>query len=116
MTYLAAGRLDEAASQAQDALALTRRLGARGSEAEALGLAGDVASADGAEDPEGSYRAALALADELGMRPLAAHCHLGLGKLYARSGPAREGADAPHHRDDAVPRDGHAVLAGAGGG
>jgi hypothetical protein len=24
--------------------------------------------------------------DELGMRPVAAHCHLGLGKLYARSG------------------------------
>ncbi len=30
--------------------------------------------------------AALALADELGMRPLAAHCHLGLGTLYATIG------------------------------
>ena len=28
----------------------------------------------------------LALADELGMRPLVAHCHLGLGKLYRRTG------------------------------
>jgi hypothetical protein len=28
---------------------------------------------------------ALALADELGMRPLVAHCHLGLGKLYHRT-------------------------------
>ena len=27
-----------------------------------------------------------ALADELGMRPLVAHCHLGLGKLYRRTG------------------------------
>jgi hypothetical protein len=29
---------------------------------------------------------ALALAGELGMRPLVAHCHLGLGKLYRRTG------------------------------
>jgi hypothetical protein len=28
----------------------------------------------------------MTLADELGMRPLAAHCHLGLGTLYARVG------------------------------
>jgi uncharacterized protein HemY len=28
---------------------------------------------------------ALALADELGMRPLVAHCHLGLGRLYLRT-------------------------------
>jgi hypothetical protein len=26
-----------------------------------------------------------ALAEELGMRPLLAHCHLGLGKLYRRT-------------------------------
>ena len=25
------------------------------------------------------------MADELGMRPLTAHCHLGLGKLYRRT-------------------------------
>ena len=116
MTYLSAGRIDEAASHAREALALSRRLGARGSEAHALCLAGDVASTGGAEDAEGYYREALALADELGMRPLAAHCHLGLGKLYRAHGQARAGAGAPHHRDDDVPRDGHAVLAGAGGG
>jgi hypothetical protein len=28
----------------------------------------------------------MGLADELGMRPLVAHCHLGLGKLYRRTG------------------------------
>jgi hypothetical protein len=50
------------------------------------GLAGDVAWAGGAEDAEGYYREALALADTLGMRPLVAHCHLGLGKLYQRAG------------------------------
>jgi tetratricopeptide (TPR) repeat protein len=32
------------------------------------------------------YQQALALADELGMRPLQAHCHRGLGMLYAKLG------------------------------
>jgi tetratricopeptide (TPR) repeat protein len=88
-----AGRIDEAASHAQEALALTRRLGARAGEADALCLAGAVASTGGAEDAERYYREALALAGELGMRPLVAHCHLGLGKLYRRTAkrdPARE--------------------------
>jgi Tetratricopeptide repeat len=35
---------------------------------------------------EARCRAALTLAEELGMRPLVAHCHLGLGKLYRRTG------------------------------
>ena len=39
------------------------------------------------------YRQALALAEELGMRPLQAHCHLGLGTLYAQAGQ-REQAHA----------------------
>ena len=90
MTYLSAGRIDEAASHAREALALARRLGARGSEAHALCLAGDVASTGGAEDAAGYYREALALADELGMRPLVAHCHLGLGKLCWRTGRRQE--------------------------
>ena len=59
---------------------------ARASEAHALCLAGDVASTGGAEDAEGYYREALTLAGELGMRPLVAHCHLGLGRLYRRTG------------------------------
>jgi tetratricopeptide (TPR) repeat protein len=86
MTYLSAGRIDEAASHAREALELTRRLGARASEAHALCLTGDVASAGGAVDTEAYYHDALALAGELGMRPLLAHCHLGLGKLYWRTG------------------------------
>jgi tetratricopeptide (TPR) repeat protein len=85
-TYLSAGRIDEAASLAREALELTRRLRARASEAHALCLTGDVASAGGAVDAEAYYHDALALADELGMRPLIAHCHLGLGKLYRRTG------------------------------
>ena len=34
------------------------------------------------EQADGHYRAALVLADQLAMRPLVAHCHLGLGTLY----------------------------------
>ena len=39
-----------------------------------------------AEQAEAHYRQALALAEELGMRPLQAHCHLGLGTLYVKTG------------------------------
>jgi predicted protein tyrosine phosphatase len=39
-----------------------------------------------AESGEVHYRKALAFAQPRGMRPLAAHCHLGLGKLYRRTG------------------------------
>ena len=38
------------------------------------------------EQAEVYYRQALALAEELGMRPLQAHCHLGLGTLYVKTG------------------------------
>jgi len=88
MSYLSAGRIDEAASYAGEALALTRRLGARASEAHALCLAGDIASE--AEDAESYYRDAVALAGQLGMRPLVAHCHFGLGRVYRRTGKREE--------------------------
>src|SRR5438128_1547 len=90
MTYLSAGRIDEAAGHARKALALTRGLGARASEAHALCLTGDVASAGGAVDAEAYYHDALALAGRLGMLPLVAHCHLGLGKLYRRTGKRQQ--------------------------
>jgi sugar phosphate isomerase/epimerase len=51
-------------------------------------LLGEIAAArrDPPEHADGHYRDALALAEELGMRPLVAHCQLGLGKLYRRIG------------------------------
>jgi sugar phosphate isomerase/epimerase len=62
-------------------------------EALALKILGDVhahahapAETEQAEDAEGYYREALTLAQDLGMRPLVAHCHLGLGRLYRRTG------------------------------
>jgi hypothetical protein len=37
------------------------------------------------EKAEAHYHQASALANGLGMRPLLAHCHLGLGRLYPRN-------------------------------
>jgi uncharacterized protein HemY len=45
-------------------------------------------------EAEVRYRDARAVANELGMRPMVAHCHLGLGKLYGRTG---NGAKAEEH-------------------
>ena len=39
-----------------------------------------------AEEAEASFGEAMALAVELGMRPIVAHCHLGFGKLDRRTG------------------------------
>ena len=36
---------------------------------------------------------ALALAEEIGMRPLQAHCHHGLGTLYATTGRLEQARD-----------------------
>jgi hypothetical protein len=50
---------------------------------------GDIAIHPDRFDPESGeahYRQALALAEPRGMRPLVAQCHLGLGKLYRRTG------------------------------
>ena len=60
-----------------------------GFAAHALHLLGDVATHPerfDANNGESHYRGALALAEPRGMRPLVAHCHLGLGKLYRRMG------------------------------
>jgi tetratricopeptide (TPR) repeat protein len=84
-----AGRLEDAHALAERALALTRAHQERGYQAYTLRLLGDIAAR---REPlesvpaEASYRQALALAEELGMRPLQAHCHLGLGTLYAQGG------------------------------
>jgi predicted ATPase/class 3 adenylate cyclase len=81
------GRIEEAWQHARQALDLARQQKARGEEACALHQLGAVqAHADppDAAQAEASYQQALTLAKELGMRPLIAHCHLGLGALYAK--------------------------------
>jgi len=85
---LLAGRMDEAIREAAYALELARRSKQRGNEAWALRLAGEIAARrdpSECEKADAAYREALALAAELGMRPLVAHCHLGLGELYRRT-------------------------------
>jgi class 3 adenylate cyclase/tetratricopeptide (TPR) repeat protein len=87
--YLLAGRVDEAWQHACQALDLARQLKARGDEAHALFQLGAVhAQADPPEVAQGEaqYQAALALAEALGMCPLQAHCHHGIGTLYAKVG------------------------------
>jgi tetratricopeptide (TPR) repeat protein len=67
-----------------------------GFEAHARHLLGDVATQPDQFDAgrgESHYRQALALAERLGMDPLIAHCHLGLGKVCLRTG-TREQAQA----------------------
>jgi tetratricopeptide (TPR) repeat protein len=87
--YLCAGRLADAHTLAVQALVLAHEHKERGTEAWTLRLLGDIAmhrEPPEAEPAENHYQQALALADELGMRPLQAHCHLGLGRLYGQSG------------------------------
>jgi tetratricopeptide (TPR) repeat protein len=87
--YLLAGRLQDASTLAGRALESSRAHRERGNQAYALRLLGDIAAQH--EPPERNqaseyYRQAITLADELGMRPLEAHCHRGLGTLYATTG------------------------------
>ena len=81
-----AGRLEEAHTLAEHTLALARRHQERGRQAYALHLLGDIAARRGPPEielAEAFYQQALTLAEDLGMRPLQAHCHHGLGTLYA---------------------------------
>ena len=82
-------RGEDAWQHARQALNLARQLKERSSEALALHQLGVVqAHADppDIEQAETHYQQALVLAEELGMRPLQAHCHCGLGTLYAATG------------------------------
>ena len=87
--HVRAGRPDGAFALAAQALDLAQEHRERGHEAHALRLLGlieierEVPNLDRAEE---NYQKALALANQLGMRPLQAHCHVGLGRLYRRRG------------------------------
>jgi len=87
--YLLIGQRGEAINWAAQALELAHRCDERGHLAWTLRLMGDIAANDvaaRAADAEASYSEALDLGREAGMRPLQAHCHLGLGRLYRRIG------------------------------
>jgi tetratricopeptide (TPR) repeat protein len=83
------GRDEEAWQHACQALDLARQLKERGNEACALHQLGTVLAHVAPPDvvqAEAHYRHALTLAEELGMRPLQAHCYRGMGTLYATVG------------------------------
>jgi class 3 adenylate cyclase/tetratricopeptide (TPR) repeat protein len=87
--YLLAGREADARAAAHRALGLACQHKERGHEAYTLRLLGEIAAREDSLDlgeARNHYRQALALAEELGMRPLIAHCHVGLGKLYRQIG------------------------------
>lgn len=87
--YLMAGRLEDALRSAREAISRGHAGKQRGYEAMAWRLLGDIhARRDPAEASEAvrAFGQALALAEALGMRPLIARCHLGLGTLCRRMG------------------------------
>ena len=117
---LLAGHLEEAHVLAEGALSLARAHHERGNEAYALYLhrrdSRCGASLRSARLPQPTTSRPCVLAEELGMRPLQAHCHRGLGTLSAQdrsagAGPCRA---VDGHRD--VPHHGHDVLAASGRG
>jgi tetratricopeptide (TPR) repeat protein len=86
---LLANRVEEARTCADRAVTLARGRGERGYEAWACRLLGEIASHHACLDEVTAaayYGAAMTLATELGMRPLQAHCHRGLGTLYRQTG------------------------------
>jgi tetratricopeptide (TPR) repeat protein len=92
--YMLADRTDEAKAFARRGLELATENKDQGTRVWLLGILGDLSArrAD-VEQAKLTYGEALALAQELGMRPVEAHCHVGLGSLYAATGK-RERAHA----------------------
>jgi class 3 adenylate cyclase/tetratricopeptide (TPR) repeat protein len=89
--YLLLDRLDNARRVANRAIEFSSSQ--PGFAAYALHLIGAIATHPDAFDPksgEAYYRRALALSEPLGMRPLVAHCHLGLGTLCRCTGHAAQ--------------------------
>jgi tetratricopeptide (TPR) repeat protein len=84
-SYLLSGRIDEATKATQRALQLCRKYNSRGYEGWALRLLGEIFCHEKAysfQKSENYYVEAMALAKELGMYPLTAHCHMGLARVY----------------------------------
>ena len=89
-----AGDLERAETIATQAVHRTRMCGERSAEAYACWLAGTIHHSRAADLSAAAnmFEAAKAVADELGLQPLLAHCHLGLGDLYERLGSSSEGS------------------------
>jgi class 3 adenylate cyclase/tetratricopeptide (TPR) repeat protein len=85
-TSLLEGRVGAAKRQAERALLLASSSGERGYQAWAHKLLGDAVQRDSqdASDAVAQYDRSMSLANELTMRPLQAHVHFGLARLYCR--------------------------------
>jgi tetratricopeptide (TPR) repeat protein len=95
--YLVAGPRDELLRLVGRALECSPDLKERGHQAWLLRLLGEITARRDppeAEQAQRYYRQALALADARGMRPLQAHCHRGLGTLYATNGQREQARTA----------------------
>jgi len=93
---LAARALPQAREHAEVALVLSREQMGGGDEAWSFHLLGAINASEESASvtvSEDHYRHGLARAEELGMRPLVAHCHLGLGRLYRRTAKREEAAE-----------------------
>ncbi|MGE5201441.1 MAG: hypothetical protein ACM3O6_05190 [Acidobacteriota bacterium] len=85
--------MEEARATAERALASTLECKHRVCEAWALRLLGEIAFGGDAPEIETArdyYMRALALAEELGMRPLIGCCHLGRGRILQRESKGEE--------------------------
>ena len=94
---LLARRLTQAEDSGARALELFRALRERGNEAHTLHLLGEVFRQHDPHDggrAERAYTRSMALAEERGMRPLMARCHLGLGLLYGQQGERSKARDS----------------------
>jgi len=93
IVLLRCGKSDEAAQAIARVMELTSLRELRGSYARSLYTAATVhASGDAADEARARshFVEALALSEELGMRPLVAQCHQGLGMLLRREGETEE--------------------------
>ncbi len=93
--YLLADRIDDAGGQADRALGLSREHNERANLAYALRMVGEIAARSGprhGHDAGELYLSGIALASELGMRPLVARCRAGLGAWYRRTGRPADAA------------------------
>jgi len=97
-THLVAGRPKDAEAVGRRAIELAVTQGERGQEAHARLLMADVATVD---DPDGAmtaYDDVLGMAGALGMRPVTAHAHLGLGAALRRTGAVARANTSPPRR------------------
>jgi DNA-binding NtrC family response regulator/tetratricopeptide (TPR) repeat protein len=105
--YWLGGRRDDAEKTARRALALATEQGRRADHAVCLHVLGRIAASADAPDvaaAEKFFTESRDLAASLGMRPLVAHCHLDLARLYRAAGRPDD-ADAQFTRATTMHRE-----------